>query len=333
MSPLDLSQRIRNHAEWRVWNVQKQLLARSGWLSRRTLWPVPGGEPYRRNHLHLWRSGQLGDVLLCTPALRKLKEINPRCRLTFHTEAISLIEGLTFVDNVRPLHDYRDLPAGNINLSYEPCIPPQSVPPRRHLAKILGDLLGFEVRNIRPSCKFNKDMLRYYITLLSHFRKPWIVVNRYASAWTPNKTWPEALWDDLIDRLVTWSTVIEIGTFFPSISRLDCDRYLNLVGRLSLEQLVALIAAADLKVGPISGPIHIAAAFSVPSVVIFGGYEHPISTHYPGNIDLYSAVPCAPCWLRDPCPFDRKCLRQIDPSVVEYALKRLWKRRDLRYNP
>ena len=34
---------------------------------------------------------------------------------------------------------------------------------------------------------------------------------------------------------------------------------------------MAAIAAADLHVGPESGPVHLAAALDVPAVVIFGG--------------------------------------------------------------
>jgi hypothetical protein len=58
--------------------------------------------------------------------------------------------------------------------------------------------------------------------------------------------------------------------------------------------------------------------------VIYGGYIDPVSTGYPGNIDLYSAVECSPCWLRTPCPIGLKCLHQITPGQVEAAVDRLW---------
>jgi len=37
-------------------------------------------------------------------------------------------------------------------------------------------------------------------------------------------------------------------------------------------------------------------------------------------------VPCAPCWLRTPCPFDLKCLRAIASAQVEQAVGRTWDR-------
>jgi hypothetical protein len=57
--------------------------------------------------------------------------------------------------------------------------------------------------------------------------------------------------------------------------------------------------------------------------VIYGGYEHPDCSTYPGNINLYSPVECSPCWLRTPCPVGKKCLHQITPDQVEAAVDRL----------
>ena len=70
--------------------------------------------------------------------------------------------------------------------------------------------------------------------------------------------------------------------------------------------------------------MNLAAAFDVPAVIIFGGSIEPSCTSYPGNIDLYSPVPCAPCWLTELCPFGHPCLHQITPQQVEEALKQLW---------
>jgi ADP-heptose:LPS heptosyltransferase len=295
--------------------VPGNIVARSGWLWRLYLWPRPGSEPYRRPELRLARHQGIGDVLLCTPALRRLKQINPDCHVTFYTKYPSLIEGLPFIDSVRPS---TEVPADAIPMTYE-----QRIPPGRHLAKILGDCLGFEVRDVRPSCIVDSGLKRQFSQRFRDLPHPWIIVNRHASAWTPNKDWPESYWNDLIDRLLKWSTVVEIGTDQEGAER-GSDHHVNLTGQLGIDAMIAVIAAADLTVGPISGPVHIAAATGVPSVVIYGGYEHPVGTHYRGNIDLYSALPCAPCWLREPCPIDKKCLTRIEPTAVEQALMKLW---------
>jgi ADP-heptose:LPS heptosyltransferase len=85
--------------------------------------------------------------------------------------------------------------------------------------------------------------------------------------------------------------------------------------RESIRGCLAAVAAGDIQVGPISGPVHVAAVAGKPSVVIYGGYEHPDCSSYPGNINLYTALPCSPCWLlMEPCPYDRVCLSRISPE-------------------
>jgi ADP-heptose:LPS heptosyltransferase len=296
-----------------------RLASRWGWAARRIRLALPQTPPHRRNELHIERSGGLGDVLLCTPALRALKEHNPSCHLSFYTDFPSLVQGLPFIDQVRPTDEAS---SGKIYLSYE-----NSIPPQRHLAQLMGDHLGIDVRDVRPSCVVDQTERDRYRESWKELPRPWIVVNRKAGPWTPNKDWPEEYWESLIDRILGWATVIEIGQAAVPERDRDPERYLSLIGKTSLDQLVAAIAAADLLVGPDSGPLHIAVAFRVPAVVIYGGYIHPKNTSYEGNVNLYSPVPCAPCWLREPCPFDKKCLRQIEPVKVEESLKTLWARR------
>ena len=100
--------------------------------------------------------------------------------------------------------------------------------------------------------------------------------------------------------------------------------YVDLSGRLPLDRFLAAVAEGDIHVGPISGPVHVAAAAGKPSVVIYGGYEHPDCSSYPGNINLFTALPCSPCWLLlEPCPYDRVCLRRISPKHIKEAIASL----------
>ena len=252
---------------------------------------------------------------MCTPALRELKRRNPSCRVTFYTNFPLLLDGLPFIDQVCPM---AEKPADAIYLCYE-----ESRPPRRHIACIFGDHLGLTVRDVRPSCTVRHELVERFRHDWGGLPSPRIVVNRQAGPFTPNKDWPDAYWDDLVARLTAHSTVIEVGISPPNGSVRPGGSYIDLRGQTALPELVAAIAAADLHVAPITGTVHIAAAVGVPSVVIYGGYEPPVCTDYPGNIGLYSSVECAPCWLREPCPYGKKCLHQITPAAVEAAVDRV----------
>jgi ADP-heptose:LPS heptosyltransferase len=290
--------------------------ARWGWAARMIHWPVPGFAPYCQNELHLSRGYGLGDVLMCTPAMRELRRLNPGCRVTFYTDFPDLVEGLPFIDRVRPT---ADAIRSAIWLKYEP-----SLPPRRHLARIIGDSLGVNVQDVRPSCMVRHELVERYRQNWNGLPRPFVIVTRRASAFTPNKDWPDASWDDLLARLAARATVIEVGGSLSEPTVVPAGNYLDLRGQTTPLELVAAIAVADLHVAPITGTVHIAAAMGIPTVVIYGGYEPPVCTDYPGNISLYSPVACAPCWLKTPCPYSKKCLHMITPDQVEAAIDHLW---------
>jgi hypothetical protein len=51
-------------------------------------------------------------------------------------------------------------------------------------------------------------------------------------------------------------------------------------------------------------------------VIVLGGREAPWQSGYPENLNLYTEVPCAPCWLWNRCDYERKCLTAIEPGEV-----------------
>ena len=268
---------------------------------------------------------RFGDVLMCTPALRSLKACNPRGRIIFYTNFPQLVDGLPYIDSVRPSaeapQELRIFP------TYE-----QSIPPQRHLTRLFGDWLDVDIDDVRPDCVLDKGLRERFRREWARLPRPWIVISRKSGPWTPNKDWPAPLWEELVDGLLDRATVIEIGTNPPERRSRSEPNFVDLIGRTSLLELVAVIAAADLHVGPISGPVHVAAAFRVPSVVIYGGYEHPCGTSYEGNVSLYSPVPCAPCWLQTPCPYGKKCLHQIEPASVLAAVDQVWAAQDTNHH-
>jgi hypothetical protein len=60
-----------------------------------------------------------------------------------------------------------------------------------------------------------------------------------------------------------------------------------------------------------------------PSVIVFGGREHPTQSGYAGNENLFTAMECSPCWLWNRCPYDRECLARITPANVVEAVDRV----------
>lgn len=97
---------------------------------------------------------------------------------------------------------------------------------------------------------------------------------------------------------------------------------LNMAGKTTVRELMALIKSCSFFISNDSGPMHIAAAFQVPLVAIFGSTDH--KTTYPfseNSIVVRKEMECAPCLKRE-CPTDHRCMLAVSAEdVVDAAEK------------
>lgn len=108
------------------------------------------------------------------------------------------------------------------------------------------------------------------------------------------------------------------------IERLANGRVLNLAGRTTLRELMALLKSCRVVLTNDSGPMHLAAALGTPVVVPFGSTSPELTgPGLPGEARhavLRSAAPCSPCFLRE-CPIDFRCMTGITvESAVDSVL-------------
>jgi len=102
---------------------------------------------------------------------------------------------------------------------------------------------------------------------------------------------------------------------------------LNLAGKTSLRQLMALLKLCRVVVTNDTGPMHVAAALGIPVVVPFGSTSPELTgPGLPGDSRhrlLKSAAPCSPCFRRT-CPIDFRCMTSISAErVIEAVLQAL----------
>lgn len=96
----------------------------------------------------------------------------------------------------------------------------------------------------------------------------------------------------------------------------------NLAGKTSVRELMALIKRCNFFITNDSGPMHIAAAFNVPLVAIFGSTDHTGTSPYNSRSTVVRTdVECSPCKLRE-CPIDHRCMTSVTvENVVNAALE------------
>lgn len=149
--------------------------------------------------------------------------------------------------------------------------------------------------------------------------RPMIVLNPSSSA--RRKSWPIANWIELIGALDRSSTLVIIGGVenrerHGQIMRSARNGVIDFTGRLTLRELVALLARCSVHVAADTGSAHIAAALGPPVVGIYGPTSPARLSPY-GQRDLVvrGEMPCGRTCPRV-CMHRRQCLRSITPRAV-----------------
>ena len=108
----------------------------------------------------------------------------------------------------------------------------------------------------------------------------------------------------------------EIADDIAAAMKVEC---LNMAGRTSVRQLMALIKRCNFFITNDSGPMHIAAAFRVPLVAIFGPTDHITTSPFSDRATIVRQdTECAPCLKRE-CPSDHRCMMDITVKEVVAA--------------
>lgn len=149
----------------------------------------------------------------------------------------------------------------------------------------------------------------------------------------PSKRWPESHYAELARGLQGPVLLLGSGKDAPvceAIAEAGGAHCRSLAGRTSLSRAFALIAAARAVVSNDSGLMHVAAAFGVPQVALFGSssplHTPPLSDRasvvwLKQDPDYQPPLDCAPCFARE-CPLGHhRCLRDVAPARVATLLQ------------
>lgn len=135
----------------------------------------------------------------------------------------------------------------------------------------------------------------------------------------PNKVWPTARYQEVVAANRHRFAFVQLGSAQdPALSGA-----LDLRGQTTLRESAAILARSVAVVCYVGFLMHLARAVDRRAVVIFGGREHPAHSGYPCNENLFTALPCSPCWRQRTCLADHACLTAITAADVSAALDRL----------
>ncbi len=150
----------------------------------------------------------------------------------------------------------------------------------------------------------------------------WVGINPGA-AYGSSKRWAPARFAAVADRLVERhraKVVIFGGPAEAGIAEQVAAEMKHpaviLAGKTSVREVMALVSRCRLFITNDSGPMHVASAFEVPLVAVFGP-TNPAATSPAGRYDsvIQKKAACAPCTHRE-CPIDHRCMEEISVEAV-----------------
>ncbi len=137
-----------------------------------------------------------------------------------------------------------------------------------------------------------------------------------------NKVWPAERYQEVVDRNRDRLNFVQLGSRGDPLLR----GVLDLRGQTTIRQSAAILANSQLMVGYVGFLMHLARAVDCRSLIVFGGREHPRQSGYVCNENLYTPLPCAPCWRRKSCVDDHACMRAITSDHATEAITRILSR-------
>lgn len=196
---------------------------------------------------------------------------------------------------------------------------------RRHLDLVesVGATTGQQRLSLRPTSAAFARVRELLRPLGSEMPRPWAVIHPGASA--PSRRYPAAKFGAAARELHhrTGAHLLFTGTQEESPLVAEAMRVaeggISLAGQLSLDELSALVAMADVVVTNNTAPAHIASAMGTPVVDLYA-LTNPQHTPWqvPSKV-LFHDVDCKYCY-RSLCPLGHhKCLELVEPSAVASA--------------
>ena len=164
------------------------------------------------------------------------------------------------------------------------------------------------------------------------YEKPTLGINPGASYGSAKRWYPEKF-AEVAKELSTQYNIIIFGGPAEVDMANDIENELkksnvaceNIAGQTSIKELCQKIGGLDLFVTGDSGPMHVAAAFKVPTVAIFGPTKDKETSQWmnPHGVIVKKEMECSPCMKRV-CPLKHhECMKFIEAEDILEKVKNL----------
>jgi len=295
----------------------------------------------------------LGDCVMTTPAIENIIFKYPNCRIIFIGSRVSIelmryhpnhIDSMTLERNVFSLYSQiKKIGTVDMFLSFRSSMRTKLISfflnsnKKFQYEKKLYSF-GHQVERynmfINDSLLINrkpKNLVIYGANPKAGLSKPVMGINPGAS-YGSAKCWPYEKYAEVATSLSKKFDILIFGgnkelnlveKIESKLKENNCRNYVNLAGRTSTKELIDYISSLDLFITGDSGPMHIAAAFRIPTVSIFGPTKEYETCQWMNDKSsiIKKDLACQPCMERV-CPLKHHdCMKKISSrEVINSAL-------------
>jgi ADP-heptose:LPS heptosyltransferase len=266
------------------------------------------------------RSRGLGDVLLATGLLKRLRKENPHSHIVFYTAA-HIADAVRFNLNVDEVAEDIDMVKYDrfvdLDLAYE--MDPKTSIWEAYAKKMFGDTkvdprpelfsIKADYASLKTKIEFDPDRVR-------------VVVCHTGANW-PSRVWPKHYWIEAINNLTAKGFNVAIVDRSNDFN-LNGNRIHNLVNKLSIFEIRELLKRSAAFAGSDSGVLHIAQTTDIPIVGIFtvANPKLRLIDRPSRTIALVPKLACRFCLHRGKPPVVSLCCSHLkQPNVCLFDIK------------
>ncbi len=252
----------------------------------------------------LMRAGGFGDLILLTPVLREIKLRWPKAHVAVASfkEFAQVFKNLPFVDETIAYPVATEaFNTFDAHIAFENAIEKNPRANEIHMTDLFAEIVGLtNLSNKKPELALTPNEVIW--ALEAYPRTDGVqrlIVQSGASGLARNYPRDQlgAIVGDLLKR--NWEVFLvgrkgEIQT--DERENIPNLRNLSAAG-LTFRQTMAVINSADAVLGPDSSIIHVAGAFDIPAIGLYGPFDYKLRTIYsPSVFAIQAHGPCAPCF-------------------------------------
>ena len=187
---------------------------------------------------------------------------------------------------------------------------------------------------VNETCALNLIPEKLMLTLTpTVYSKPTLGINPGASYGSAKRWYPDKFAEVAIALHGVYDIVIfggppevDMAADIEAILKAkQIKNYQNIAGKTTIVQLCQNIGGLSLFITGDSGPMHVATAYKVPTVALFGPTKDKETSPWqnPKSIIVKKEMACAPCMKRT-CPLKHhECMKFIEVDDVLEAVKKL----------